>query len=88
MSAARLLPIIAAIGVAGTVGSCVDDPEPKLPATISLQLGTRQSCGLFSGLDYDTTCLQAVYVATHAVPTRRALGCECDVRAGECGVEI
>lgn len=35
-------------------------PRPAVP--FSLQLATRQSCGVFSGLDYDTGCLAAVYV--------------------------
>ncbi len=74
MFASRLVQLAACLGVLGAVGAgCIDDPEPKLPATISIQLGTRQSCGLFSGLDYDTTCLQAVYVAARAIPTREVV---------------
>lgn len=62
------------VGVLATaVCACSVDPDPRPPAAIALQIGTRQSCGLFSGLDYDTSCLSAVYVATRAVPSGQLL---------------
>jgi hypothetical protein len=42
---------------------CTPEAAPRPPVALSLQIGTRQSCGVFSGLDYDTSCLSAVYVA-------------------------
>lgn len=45
------------------VVGCTVEAPPRPPVALSLQLQTRQSCGIFSGLDYDTSCLSAVYVA-------------------------
>lgn len=42
--------------------ACPPSASPRPPAELSLQIGTRQSCGVPSGLDYDTTCLAAVDV--------------------------
>ncbi len=68
----RALPgLIAAIAVVGA--ACKDALPARPPATLSVQLGTRQSCGLFSGLDYDTSCLAAVYVAARSVPSGQIL---------------
>lgn len=41
---------------------CQPALDPRPPAELSLQIGTRQSCGVPSGLDYDTSCLAAVDV--------------------------
>lgn len=62
---------MAAVAIATVVvgAACQDALPPRPPATLSVQLGTRQSCGLFSGLDYDTGCLAAVYVAARSVPS-------------------
>ena len=42
--------------------ACPQRPPPRPPVPGSLQLATRQSCGVLSGLDYDTSCLAAVFV--------------------------
>jgi hypothetical protein len=43
--------------------ACTPPPlDPRPPVPLSLQLVTRQSCGVLSGLDYETSCLAAVYV--------------------------
>jgi hypothetical protein len=63
---------VAAIIIATVGAACVEE-EPRPPASVALQIGTRQSCGLFSGLDYDTACLGAVYIATRAVPSGQIL---------------
>ncbi|HEY1097987.1 MAG TPA: hypothetical protein VGF99_03625, partial [Myxococcota bacterium] len=57
--------------VTGTIGACTVEPTPRPPASIALQVGTRQSCGVFSGLDYDTSCMSAVSVVARSVPDRR-----------------
>jgi hypothetical protein len=40
---------------------CPAPLPPREPVGLSLQIATRQSCGVLSGLDYDTSCLGAVY---------------------------
>jgi hypothetical protein len=59
-------------GVLGGVlgAGCSTPVDPRLPAQVSLQLGTRQSCGVFSGLDYETSCLAAVHVVVRDAGTR------------------
>ncbi len=57
-----------AVGVA--VAACAPAAAPRPPARVSLQLGTRQSCGVFSGLDYETSCLGAVHVVVRDAGTR------------------
>ncbi len=52
------------------------DPRPAVP--LSLQLATRQSCGLLSGLDYDTSCVAAIYVKVFD-ETKREIFSECKV---------
>jgi hypothetical protein len=52
--------------------------DPRPPVQFSLQLATRQSCGVLSGLDYDTSCVAAVYVKVFD-PTKRELFSECKV---------
>jgi|GEM_PF-1011854 len=64
-----LLLVLVLVVLGGPGAACTDPPTPRAPATLSLQIGTRQSCGLFSGLDYDTSCLAAAYVAARAVPS-------------------
>ena len=57
------VPMVAAVGAILTlVAACPPALEPRPPAELSLQIGTRQSCGVPSGLDYDTSCLAAVDV--------------------------
>ena len=58
--------------------ACPQRPEPRPPVPASLQLATRQSCGVLSGLDYDTSCLAALYVLV-LDQTKRALFEECHV---------
>lgn len=53
--------VVVALVIASGLG-CPRPPIPRPPVGASLQLATRQSCGLLSGLDYDTSCLAAVYV--------------------------
>ena len=56
-----LMPVLASCALA-LVAACPPSLEPRPPAELSLQIGTRQSCGVPSGLDYDTSCLAAVDV--------------------------
>ena len=82
----RLLAF-AAVVVACVVGCPVEHP-PRPPAGLALQIGTRQSCGLFSGLDYDTTCLSAISVVARDVTDRRVVLEKCitlDERRTELG---
>lgn len=67
---------IAWLGV--TTSACTPAAEPRPPVPLSLQLATRQSCGLLSGLDYDTACLAAVYVLV-LDETKQALFEKCQV---------
>lgn len=50
------------VALVALVPACPPQAPPRPPAELSLQIGTRQSCGVPSGLDYDTTCLAAVDV--------------------------
>jgi hypothetical protein len=54
----RAAPLVLLIATACPVGT----PEERPPVELSLQIATRQSCGILSGLDYDTSCLRAVHV--------------------------
>ena len=56
-----------------TSTGCTAPTEPRPPAELSLQLGTRQSCGIFSGLDYDTSCMSALHVVVRDVPGRNVV---------------
>lgn len=56
-----------------TLWACPTGLPPRPPVSLSLQIGTRQSCGVFSGLDYDTSCLSAVYVAVRDFPSRQVV---------------
>lgn len=69
---------VAAPLLALVVGTCAPRAESRPPAAASLQLATRQSCGVLSGLDYNTACLAAVYVLV-LDETRRALFETCQV---------
>ncbi|MCC7070194.1 MAG: hypothetical protein IT383_02660 [Deltaproteobacteria bacterium] len=51
-----------ACALAALAMACPPALEPRPPASLSLQIGTRQSCGVPSGLDFDTSCLAAVDV--------------------------
>lgn len=67
MAAARARTTALALALAGALSggvapACVPDAPARPPAELSLQIGTRQSCGVPSGLDYDTSCLAAVDV--------------------------
>lgn len=59
---ASLLLVVVAL-LMGCMMACTVEAPPRPPVSLSLQLQTKQSCGVFSGLDYDTSCLSAVYVA-------------------------
>jgi len=50
---------------------------PRPAVSLSIQIGTRQSCGVFSGFDYDTSCLSAVYVVVRDADTRTVLSEKC-----------
>jgi len=52
----------AGIAVALIATCTTQPPIERPPVELSLQLATRQSCGVLSGLDYDTTCLAAIHV--------------------------
>ena len=70
----RLFLLSTLLGVLATTAllpACPVTPIPQETPALSLQIGTRQSCGLFSGLDYDTACLYAVYIAAREVPSRQ-----------------
>lgn len=69
-STALLLTLVVA-------GGCPTEAVPRPPVSLSLQIGTRQSCGVFSGLDYDTSCLSAVYVAVRDFPSRQIVVEQC-----------
>ena len=58
-------------------GACQVPVTPRPPAGLSLQIQTRQSCGIFSGLDYDTSCLSSVFVLVRDYPSRAILLEEC-----------
>jgi hypothetical protein len=53
--------------------SCPTVVDTRPPVELSLQLGTRQSCGVFSGSDYDTACLQALHIVVRNFPGRNVL---------------
>jgi hypothetical protein len=65
----RLVAVLAAVTVVAS--SCPTVGPARDPVELSIQLATRQSCGLLSGLDYDTGCLRAVYL--RVVDQARAL---------------
>jgi hypothetical protein len=48
--------------LAVVVVACTPDLPPRPPVELALQIATRQSCGILSGLDYDITCLSALHV--------------------------
>jgi hypothetical protein len=64
-------------GLVTTTPGCPVGPVPRPPASLSVQIGTRQSCGLFSGLDYDTSCLSAVDVVVRDHPSRQVIAQRC-----------
>lgn len=71
--------------VPGLGGSCSPSTPSRTPVPLSLQLVTRQSCGVLSGLDYDTSCLAALYVRVLDA-RRQQIHEEChvlDARPGE-----
>lgn len=71
------------------VVGCTVEAPPRPPVSLSLQLQTKQSCGVFSGLDYDTSCLSAVYVAVKdeagVVLSERCTTLALDARRAELG---
>lgn len=71
-------PLVALVALSSIVSGCppVATPRPAVP--LSLQLATRQSCGVLSGLDYDTSCVAAVYVKVFDT-TKREIFSECKV---------
>lgn len=71
--AASLASLLATLLVTGAILACPTAPTPRPPVDLSLQLGTRQSCGLFSGLDYDTSCLAAVHIIARDEDTRQVV---------------
>lgn len=63
MSHRRAVPkVLVAGALAVLAAACPPTLAPRPPALLSLQIGTRQSCGVPSGLDFDTSCLAAVDV--------------------------
>jgi hypothetical protein len=66
-------PFLVALVAATWSAACPAPVLPRPPAEVSLQLGTRQSCGIFSGLDYDTSCLSALHVVVRDVPGRNVV---------------
>lgn len=62
MSSATSIVRASSVLALATALACPPILEPLPAVPLSLQLATRQSCGVLSGLDYDTTCLAAVYV--------------------------
>ncbi len=68
--------IVVAVVVA-VLSACTPSLPSRPAAGLTLQIGTRQSCGLFSGLDYDTSCLAAVAVVARSVPDRRIVHESC-----------
>jgi len=64
-----MLRLALPITIAALLGGCAEPVEPRPPTSLAIQIGTRQSCGFFSGLDYDTACMSAVYVAARAFPS-------------------
>lgn len=60
---AATIPAALALLFGAQTPSCTSEPpDPRPAVSLALQLATRQSCGIFSGLDYDTSCLAAVAV--------------------------
>ncbi len=54
--------VVLACALTALAAACPPALEPRPPAALSLQIGTRQSCGVPSGLDFDVSCLAAVDV--------------------------
>ncbi len=85
----RPLLLTALLGaVVVVLAGCPVELPPRDPAALSVQIGTRQSCGLFSGLDYDTSCMSAVSLVVRAYPSRKILKETCvplDERFSELG---
>lgn len=73
---ACVVAVVAVFSFVG-VGCGPSTAEARPPVSLSLQIGTRQSCGVFSGLDYDTSCLAAVYVAVREPVTRQIVTEKC-----------
>jgi hypothetical protein len=77
--AALAFVVVLVCGWLGSLlSSCPATVEPRPPVQFSLQLATRQSCGVLSGLDYDTSCVAAVYVKAFD-PSKVELFSECKV---------
>lgn len=74
MFSRRLLLVLTSL--LATLAGC-PDAEPRPPVPLSIQIGTRQSCGVFSGLDYDTSCLSAVSVVVKDATSRQVLSETC-----------
>jgi hypothetical protein len=83
-------PLLTALlgAVVVVLAGCPVELPPRDPVALSVQIGTRQSCGLFSGLDYDTSCMSAVSLVVRASPSRKILKETCvslDNRFNELG---
>jgi hypothetical protein len=82
--------LVVVVGIGAGVSACTPTTEDRPPAPLSLQLATRQSCGVLSGLDYETSCMAAVYVRVLDA-TRTQIYEECrplDEAAGERAGEL
>lgn len=75
-------PLAFVVVLVCVLGDCSPRVDPRPAAQFSLQLATRQSCGVLSGLDYDTSCVAAVYVKAFD-PSKVELFSECKVLADD-----
>ncbi len=80
---------VASAVVVVVAAGCPAPVAPRPPVPLSLQIVTKPSCGVFSGLDYDTGCLSAVYVAVKDADSGQVLREACSAlseRKPELGV--
>jgi hypothetical protein len=63
-----VVALVALLAVASA--GCTPPAHPTNPVKLSIQLATRQSCGVLSGLDYDTSCAAAIDVRAIDPATR------------------
>lgn len=78
VAASMLAASMVAASMVAAAAGCTPEPSERPPVQLSLQLATRQSCGILSGLDYETSCLAAVYVRVFD-ETRTQIHEECRV---------
>ena len=68
--------VVAAVTLAAAA-ACPAPSSDRGPVDVSLQLATRQSCGVLSGLDYDTSCMAAVDVRVLDAVTHELITEQC-----------